>query len=418
MPPLQRRESNQDPVSTAEDKTVQDTSIRNEGMTPIGGGGDDAFMSALQDRLIGQGGIVSSTDTDLEASINRALENIGASRSATEQGIQSRFNQAIADTTEAGVQAATAQREGSGGFATQLAALRNVTGQTDKRISQLEQQREQALLSNDAQAAQRINDIIIKEQELETQARQNMIQNIFSAAQLQQGQQRFEASQRQEQQQFEAEQELAQREMDFAEAQAVNQIRSEFPEADIPEGASAEEAMAIARPFAQEDKDRRQRLEDIEVEIKRTKALTDRITAEAYAGQGAGSGLDTDEQLRVENAATEFFNGQITRDEVLEMDNPSAILARVDEMAFESFETDLNLATQRGVSGLGPLSIENANLYKQRLVDLYPELNSQVVKNQVDEAAKNNTFQIKVNNQGISNNTQTSSAAFFNSVYD
>jgi len=165
-------------------------------------GSNQVFMEELQGRLLGSSGMVSSSDSGLESEIKRAIDQAGEGRQARTQAIRSRFSDSIAQAQGAGERGATLERERTGGFATNLSALREVTRQTDQRIQALEGQREQALLQNRADVADRISDIILQEQQLEQRTRENTMSNLFKAQGLVQSQQQFDVQQQRLQQQF------------------------------------------------------------------------------------------------------------------------------------------------------------------------------------------------------------------------
>lgn len=162
----------------------------------------NVFLQEAQKRMIDDRGMVSSTDTGLQERVQQATSQIGASRQSGEELIASRFGREIERTERAGVEGATVQRERTGGFATNMAALREITRETDNRISDLERNREEAFLSNNVAAANRMTELITREMQMDQQARQQAINNLMSMAQMEQQTQQFEAQRDFQERQF------------------------------------------------------------------------------------------------------------------------------------------------------------------------------------------------------------------------
>jgi hypothetical protein len=95
----------------------------------------------------------------------------------------------------------TGMLEGRSGFATNTAILRNLQETGQNRIATLENTRNEALLHNNANMADSINQLIMNEQQLITSARQNYVGNLTSAATLETPQEKNQLAFQQQQQQ-------------------------------------------------------------------------------------------------------------------------------------------------------------------------------------------------------------------------
>ncbi len=126
------------------------------------GGDSSDFMKAIQEKLLGQSGVISSTNTQLESRLNNAIKGVNQARDASGKAIESSYNrEADFQSGQAGLNIQT-QLEGRSGFATQMVAFRNLVETTDKSLKDLEQRKQELLLQNDATAASKVSDLQFK----------------------------------------------------------------------------------------------------------------------------------------------------------------------------------------------------------------------------------------------------------------
>jgi len=195
-------------------ETLENQEQNNNSQTDTGNS-ESVVMKELRQRLLSSDGIVSSSNTGLEDSLER-IQQSGQDRA---QAISSRFNNSIRDAQGAGSRNATNVRESTGGFATNLAALREVTRMTDERIGSLEQQRENALLNDRSDIADQINNMILQERQMEQRARESAVSNLSNFARMEQSQNQFEMSKNQQQSQFDTREDRLQDAQDTQDAQ-------------------------------------------------------------------------------------------------------------------------------------------------------------------------------------------------------
>ena len=195
-------------------ETLKNQEQNNNSQTDTGNS-ESVVMKELRQRLLSSDGIVSSSNTGLEDSLER-IQQSGQDRA---QAISSRFNNSIRDAQGAGSRNATNVRESTGGFATNLAALREVTRMTDERIGSLEQQRENALLNDRSDIADQINNMILQERQMEQRARESAVSNLSNFARMEQSQNQFEMSKNQQQSQFDTREDRLQDAQDTQDAQ-------------------------------------------------------------------------------------------------------------------------------------------------------------------------------------------------------
>lgn len=119
--------------------------------------------------------------------------------------------------------------ESRSGFATNTAILRNLMDTNTYRVAQLEKARDTALLHNNADMANSLNTLLINEQSLLTQARQNYVANLGTAANLETPQQKILNTQKQ------------------AQNAAVVQMQAQAPDAGIKSSDDFDSAVAKFR---------------------------------------------------------------------------------------------------------------------------------------------------------------------------
>lgn len=122
-----------------------------------------------------------------------------------------------------------ATTESRSGFATNTAILRNLQESGQFRVDQLTKQRDTALLNNNASMANSLNELIMNEQNLITQSRQNMASNLGTAATL------------------ETPGEKVQLALQQAQQAAVVQLQSQAPDANISSNDTYDQAIAKFR---------------------------------------------------------------------------------------------------------------------------------------------------------------------------
>jgi len=176
------------PVRTKEqrDAGMSIADARNVG-TPSSGGSSDPFMSTLQDKLMGQADMISSSSTGVEKGIRDAIAGVNTAKDASAQRIESQYGREF----DYGVANAAFKREGvmdsRTGFATNNAFLRNLDLNTEKSLKDLDQRKQELLLAGEAAAAEKISELQLKEIEFSQQAKQQAFANSLAMGNFQLG---------------------------------------------------------------------------------------------------------------------------------------------------------------------------------------------------------------------------------------
>ena len=228
-----------------------------------GGGGNNVpdFMAAIQAQLLGQSGMISSTNSQLESRLNSAIGGIGQARDATGKLIESAYGRERAfQEGQAGL-AVQNQLEGRTGFATQMVAFRNLVETTDKNLNDLEQRKQEALLNNDAQAASKMADLQFKALEFQQQAQQQTFSNLLGMA-------NFGLQSAQEQRLAKAQ--------SFSEQKSMSDIALQYG-IELQPGDTMDSITSKAMVFAGEEQ--KLRLAKMQSEIRYTNAQTAKVMA-------------------------------------------------------------------------------------------------------------------------------------------
>lgn len=207
------KEKQQSIVSTPTSAAVAgDSGITSTGSTLSGTTSETAnpVLEALSARLIQQGkGISSSSSSELLSTINKAITGTKQSGELTTQRLQSERSREVAFAQDRVSTQFTGALESRRGYATQVAALRDLTETTDKSIRDLDQRYQEAILANDSNTAGQIAQLQMSKLQFQQQQEQSFYQNLFSFANLQQSaldsakqSEQFWAGQKQNEQQF------------------------------------------------------------------------------------------------------------------------------------------------------------------------------------------------------------------------
>ena len=144
----------------------------------------DKVMEALQAKVLGEGGVVSSEDTGFE----KAIAGIKEAGVATGQRLESQAEREIAFATgQANIGRERALSK-AGGFGQQKVALKLLEESNIKYIGDLQRQKDDALLANDAQTASQVAGLQVEAMRYEQQAKQQYFNNLLGMANLVQGQ--------------------------------------------------------------------------------------------------------------------------------------------------------------------------------------------------------------------------------------
>lgn len=140
---------------------------------------DTNFLSEVQNSLLGQSGIISSSTSDIESSINASIASLQSSTESSNAALQSEFERnsgyLLSEANDAMVNGRAA---GSGGLLN-MSALRVLTETTDKSLKDLAQRKEELVLQNNSLMAAKISDLELKALEYKQQAQQKIFDNLL-----------------------------------------------------------------------------------------------------------------------------------------------------------------------------------------------------------------------------------------------
>lgn len=205
---------------------------------------DDLFKE-LTRQAFGNADIVSSADTGVEKAIKGAQEATIAAQKAGEQRLERQFGEQITTTRKAGAAAITTAREAQRGFGVNRAALQQLNEVTDKKIKDLEQMKQDALLANNTTFASQLANLQLKELEFQQNAQQQSFNNLMSLGALNLQQSTEERLNRQ----FTSNLEFQKQTQIFNERKIVTGIATEFG-VTIEDGETLESIVAKVAPTA------------------------------------------------------------------------------------------------------------------------------------------------------------------------
>jgi len=246
---------------------------------------NDDFLAKVQERILGQADIISSQDTALGGRIQEIISGVKTSGTESAKSITSEFERQIADVREEGadVESDYLARSRGVGFETTQARINQVREQVDKKVKDLEKMKQEALASGNSRVASQIAQLQFQELQFEQQARQQAFSNSLGLANL--GLQMNQEQRLTEQ--FQAQETRLEKQLAFQQQQAIQSIQLQFPEVDIPAGATFEEVVDLVRPQAEKDKARMQRLEEQAAAYRDTKTIeVDKTENDALALYG------------------------------------------------------------------------------------------------------------------------------------
>jgi len=141
--------------------------------------GDETFFNQLQTSLLERAGLTSSADTPIETFLQKAEAGITTAQEKTSAVIESKFNREIDFQREQFEQTRTTKLESRRGFATAKVGLEQLDDRTQKSLRDLEQRKQELLLTGEALAASNIADLQFKALEFQQQAEQQTFSNLL-----------------------------------------------------------------------------------------------------------------------------------------------------------------------------------------------------------------------------------------------
>lgn len=138
------------------------------------------FMSTLQDTMMKQSGMISSTPTSIDTAIQGAIGKVNQSTTATGGAIASSYDRNIGYTNEKNQNELTAARERGVGINTSDVAYKALASEADKQLKDLEQRKNELLLQNDAAGAAKVADLMLNGMKMKQDAMQQTFANLLS----------------------------------------------------------------------------------------------------------------------------------------------------------------------------------------------------------------------------------------------
>ena len=145
---------------------------------------NDAFIQQLQEKLLGQASLISSSTTNLESKIQEAITGTKAAGEASTMALESAANREIAFQKEQYSQQRTSYVEAQRGFAQNVAALNAIDERTEKSVRDLEQRKQELILQGKSETASKIADLQMKALEFRQQAEQQTFSNLMNMSQF------------------------------------------------------------------------------------------------------------------------------------------------------------------------------------------------------------------------------------------
>ena len=174
-------------ASATQTKTDPTTAALSSGGRP-----KSAVLEALTERLLQQGkGISTSSSSQLQNSINEAISGTQQAGNLTNQRLQSEREREVSFAQDRASATFTTAQEGRTGYATQVAAFRELTETTEKSVRDLDKRYQEAMMGNDAETARTIASLKVQKLQFQMQQEQNFFSNTLQLAGMQQQEDQF-----------------------------------------------------------------------------------------------------------------------------------------------------------------------------------------------------------------------------------
>lgn len=307
-------------------KPINQPSTNQPEPTPAPSGmGSEAFFNMLGGKLLEQGGIISSTASNLEGNINKAIGGIRESADLSNQRIESVYGRERNDVLGTANDSMISGRAAGSGGLMNIAALRELTSTTDKQLNDLQQRKEELILQNNSDAAGKIADIELKTLEFRLEAQQKVFENLLGVG-------NFGLSTAQEGRMSRAQ--------TFEEKKTISNIGLEFG-IEVGPNDTIETITARAAPFASEQR---------RAELARTLAETARIKADTNKILREGIDADTAKNFDLDVMATAYLkNPDIVGNDVSDVQFAN-IVNRASELQLQDYKSELQTEIDSGKS--------------------------------------------------------------------
>lgn len=142
---------------------------------------NDPVMAALTERLTRQAEEgTSSSQSKVEGVIGQAIANTRESGQKSREALQIEREREVSFARDRGSAKFTDALESRTGYATQVAAFRELTETTEKSIRDLDQRYQQSILQSDAETASQIANLQVQKLRFQQEAEQNFFSNALA----------------------------------------------------------------------------------------------------------------------------------------------------------------------------------------------------------------------------------------------
>lgn len=312
------------------------------------GGGRDAFVSELRGALMDQSGIISSSDSNIESSIESAIGGIRGANEANRARIESEYSRNRGYQMDRNATSEEKFLEDRTGYATSVVGFQNLREYNAKTIRDLDQRKNELLLQGDAQAASQIAALEIKKLEFEQEAAQRTFENI-----LKMGTFEFAASADERADRGEL---RADRAQNFQEEQAKSAIALEYG-LTLNKGETLESLVTRAMPLASEEK--KLQLEQVRTAIAQNRAQTQAALASAARAAREDAPLDA---TNVELLAKAYIANPSAVVGLIKNPNQlGQVLNKAGDVSFGLAKDQIALNRQNGSSAASDIAAINEN---------------------------------------------------------
>jgi hypothetical protein len=355
-------------------------------------------LDSLFEQLLSSEAVTSST-TGIEERIGEAMKGTEDARLATEARIGSEFSREKDFATAQLNAGRESQLDSRRGFATNRQGLKLLEESNIKYINDLESRKQEALLSNDANAASQIASLQMNALEFEQNAKQQVYSNLLGLTGIAQQEQANQFSQANQQSQLKIAQDQENRlsgAQTFAEQSALSSIALQYG-ITTQQGDTLEDVINRAQPFA--NAQQKAQLAKLQADVRYTN------TQIAAATEGINDSNVSDADVEMFAQAARF--NPVMLSQIQNIDALGKVFNRINALEKE----DAEIITLAGLSEGETLSetqnaiddnpnITNKGLAKERAAILYAENTPEEAKDKVVEFEKAKGLQ-GLSQQGI-----------------
>lgn len=176
-------------TATAQGIKTKIDALATSSNAPGGQSPADPLQAQLMQQLTQQSGIISSSEKDVNDLLVGAQNNLKQGAASNAQAVTTQYDRLEGYQRDANQQTLTSTLESQRGFATNTALLTQINEQGQKSLNDLEQRKQELILSGNADASSKISALQVQQAQFMLQNRQQVFTNLISLAGVNQGQQ-------------------------------------------------------------------------------------------------------------------------------------------------------------------------------------------------------------------------------------